>query len=289
MKYGAHNYVFIDRWSDAHIGLLDTARELGLEYWEIGVGNDVHFTPGLTRSRAEALEMDLAISPGGIWPRECDLSADDPAQRQAGLDWHMRQVDLAGDLGAVAYTGALYGHPGVLHYRRLSEDEYQHIAEGLHALAEHGARAGVEIVIEPMSHFRTHVVNTTDQAMHLAALADHPNLRILVDTYHLITEVRDYRSAIRCCGDRLWGVHACENDRGAPGGGLVPWPAVFEAFADIDFDGYVIFESYNSSLGDFASSRGMLHDVCPDGAAFVQSGLAFLKSSHAQAQRRKEH
>ena len=29
------------------------------------------------------------------------------------------------------------------------------------------------------------------------------------------------RAGVRAVGDKLWGVHACENDRGAPGGGLV--------------------------------------------------------------------
>ena len=46
-------------------------------------------------------------------------------------------------------------------------------------------------------------------------------------------------------------------------------------------DGHVILETYNSSLGDFAFERGMFHDVCPDGDAFVTSGLAFVKSGLA--------
>jgi hypothetical protein len=36
-------------------------------------------------------------------------------------------------------------------------------------------------------------------------------------------------------------------------------------------------ETYNSSIGDFAYRRGMFHNVCPDGYAFVREGLAFLK------------
>ena len=40
---------------------------------------------------------------------------------------------------------------------------------------------------------------------------------------HMITELRDYKAAIRETGALLWMLHACENDRGAPGGGLVPW------------------------------------------------------------------
>lgn len=277
MRFGAHSYIFTEFWSDDRLDLLDTVVALGLDCFEIAVGDDVHFSHALTRRRAEALGLTLIVSPGGHWPIECDLSADDPAGRAAGLAWHKRQVDAAAELGAVAYTGALYGHPGVVRRRIPPADEYLHTAEGLHALAEYGAAQGVAIVIEPMSHFRTHLINTAEQAVRLLALADHPNLSILLDTYHMITEVRDYGQAIRTVGDRLWGLHACENDRGAPGGGLVPWDAVFAALRAIAFDGFVLMEAYNSGQGDFAVRRGMFHDVCPDGIAFVQSGLRFLR------------
>jgi D-psicose/D-tagatose/L-ribulose 3-epimerase len=279
MKYGAHSYIFTEYWTDARLHILDTAAELGLDCFEIGIGDDIIFTPELTCARAEALGLTLIVSPGGRWPVECDLSADDPAERARGLAWHKRQVERAAELGAVAYTGALYGHPGVVKRRVPPADEYPRTAEGLARLAEFGARHGVDIVIEPMSHFRTHVVNTPEQAMRLIGLADHPNLTVLLDTYHMITEVRDFGQAIKTVRDRLWGVHACENDRGAPGGGLVPWPAVFSALQEIDFDGCILMEAYASAQGDFAVRRGMFHNVCPDGAAFVRSGLRFLRAS----------
>jgi D-psicose/D-tagatose/L-ribulose 3-epimerase len=279
MKYGAHSYIFTEYWTDDQLHILDTAAELRLDCFEIGIGDDIIFTPELTRRRASALGLTLIVSPGGIWPVECDLSADDAADRARGLAWHKRQVERAAELGAVAYTGALYGHPGIVKRRVPPADEYPRTAEELAHLAEFGSRHSVQIVIEPMSHFRTHVVNTPEQAMRLIALADHPNLTVLFDTYHMITEVRDFAQAIRTIGDRLWGLHACENDRGAPGGGLVPWPSIFSALQEINFDGYVLMEAYNSATGDFAVRRGMFHNVCPDGEAFVRTGLQFLTAS----------
>ncbi len=279
MKYGFHSFLFTDHWSDASLRILETAKELSADCVEIAVGDDVRFAPALTRQTAAALGLDLIVSPGGVWPVECDLAADDPADRARGLAWHARQLDLAAELVAVAYTDALYGHPGTVKRRVPPADEYPRTAEGLHRLAEHAAANGVALALEPMSHFRTHLVNTPAQVLQLIALADHPNLRVLLDTYHLITEVRDYGEAIRAVAGRLWGLHACENDRGAPGGGLVPWGQVFAALEETAFDGYLILETYNSSLGDFARRHGMFHDVCPDGGAFVRQGFAFLRGS----------
>jgi D-psicose/D-tagatose/L-ribulose 3-epimerase len=248
-----------------------------LDLVELSVGDDVVFDPVLTRRRAEALGLALTVGPGGAWPLDCDLASDDPADRAKGLAWHRRQVDLAADLGALAYAGALYGHPGVIKRRRPPAGEYAVTADGLHTLAEYAAACNVRIVLEPMSHFRTHLVNTAQQLMRLIDLADHPNLYGLFDTYHLITEERSFGDAVRTLAPRLWCVHPCENDRGVPGGGLVPWDDLFDALYAVGFDGPLTLEAYNSSIGDFAYQRAMFHNVCPDGAAFVRQGLAFLR------------
>jgi D-psicose/D-tagatose/L-ribulose 3-epimerase len=281
MKFGAHCYLFTERWSDDQIYLLETARELGLDMFELSSGDDVHFTPHLTRHKAEQLGLDLLLGPGGAWPVDADLSHDDPACRKQGLEWHKRQVDLAAAFGGKAYMGALYGHPGVVKRRRPPADEYRWTAEGLHALAEYATRQKVILALEPMSHFRTHMVNTPDQLMRLISLADHDNLRVLFDTYHVVTEITDYPRAIRTVAPRLYAFHACENDRGTPGRGLVPWRAIFTTLREIGFDGYMGLEGYNSGIGDFAFSRGMFHNVCPDGAQFVRSGIGYLKSLEA--------
>ena len=277
MKFGSHSYIFTDSWSDDSMEILDQIKALGLDCIDIAVGDDVIFTPSLTRRRAQSLGIELAISPGGYWPLECDLSSEDAAHRHAGLAWHKKQIDLAAELGARAYSGSLYGHTGVVRRHPPLPDENLRIAEGLSQLAEYGQASGVVIVIEPMSHFRTHLVNRPEQALRLIELAGHPNLEVLLDTYHMVVEVRDYAEAVRITGRRLWGVHACENDRGAPGGGLVPWAAIFGALKEIAFDGYIIMEAYNSSIPGFAWQRGMFHNACPDPAAFIRQGLSFLK------------
>jgi D-psicose/D-tagatose/L-ribulose 3-epimerase len=282
VRYGAHCYLFTPRWSDEDVGFLDLARELGLDMFELSVGDDVVFDPRLTGRRAASLGLDLVIGPGGRWPFDCDLSSDDPADRARGLDWHKRQVDLAADIGARAYAGCLYGHPGVVKRRRPPADELQRAADGLRALAEHAAPRRVSLVLEPMSRFRTHLINTPEQLVRLIDLAGRPDILATFDTYHAVTEVRDYAAGLRALGPRLALVHACENDRGVPGGGLVPWETVFKTLAGIGFDGMIGLETYNTRLGDFAYERGIFQDLCPNGRAFVERGLAFLKTQEAR-------
>ena len=199
--YGAHQFLWKNHWTDGDVGILEAARSLGCACFEISLGDDVSFDRLRTGRHAKALGIELTVGPGNVWPAECNLSADDPQHRQLGLAWHRKTVEQAAELGAVAYCGALYSHPGHVLRRRPPPDEMTRAAEGLHRLAEHAAGLGVRIVIEPMSRFRIHLVNTAAQAMALARRADHPNLLVNLDTYHMITEERDYGAAIcRCCG-----------------------------------------------------------------------------------------
>ncbi len=276
MKLGAHIYLWTERWSDAETGLFDRARGLGLDLIELSVGLDVKFSSAKTRRAAEAAGVGLLVGPGGEWPAGADLSDDDPANRRAALEFHRGIINQAAELGAVAYAGALYGRPGKVLRRRPPADEFPRTAEGLHTLAAHAQQAGVKLVIEPMSRFRSHVINTPAQALRMLELAAQPNLSILLDTYHLVTEVRDYAAAIKSVGDKLWGLHACENDRGVPGGGLLPWPEIFAALKTTKAE-YVGFEGYNTGLGDFGWRRGMFQNVCPDGDAFVCEAVAFTR------------
>lgn len=274
-RFCAHQFLWKERWTDASLRLLDAVRGLGLDGMEISLGDDIAFDPAPVRRRAAELGLELTVGPGNAWPMECDISSDDAAERALGMDWHRRIVERTAALGAVAYCGALYGHPGRVLRRRPPADEWPRTAENLHALAAFAADRGVKLVIEPMSRFRTHLVHTAAQAMRLLDAADHANLFVNLDTYHMITEERDYAAAIRRAAPRLFGLHACESDRGVPGGGLVPWPAVFDALRDVLGPVRVLFETYNTAA-DFGFSRGIFADLCPDGDAFVRAGLRFL-------------
>jgi D-psicose/D-tagatose/L-ribulose 3-epimerase len=266
MKYGAHIYLWQDRYNDSDLArILESGKGLRLQYLEVSLGDDIHFNATEFGRRARNEGMELVFSPGGAWPMQCDISLADARHRQSGVDWHRRAIDIAAEAGGVAYAGAIYGHPGRVERRLPCPDEPHRIADGLRLLANHAASSQVKLVLEPMSHFRTHVANTPRQINQLIELAGNSNLFSLFDTYHL---------------PRLWGLHACENNRGAPGTGLLPWNSLVSAISRSGWDGYLGFEGYNSRWrnGEFACERGMFHHVCDDAEEFIRTGKSFLES-----------
>jgi D-psicose/D-tagatose/L-ribulose 3-epimerase len=173
----------------------------------------------------------------------------------------------------------MYSRPGHVCRRPPPPDELPRTAENLHELAEFAEGLGIRVVIEPMSRFRLHLVNTAAQAMHLVQLAAHSNIRVNLDTYHMITEERDYGAAVRCALPVLWGLHACENDRGVPGGGIVPWNVVFGALKEAEGCVRLMLETYNTGPNGFGYSRGIFQNLCPDPEDFVRRGVDFMRRS----------
>ena len=280
-KLGVHQFLWKSHWTNEDLSILDTARSLGCALFEVSLGDDVQFDRVRLHHHAAALGIELTVGPGNTWPKNCNISDDDPFHRKLGLAWHKKMLDWVAEIGAVAYCGAIYSHPGHVCRRLQPKDELPRTAENLYQLAEYADGLGVRLVIEPMSRFRVHLVNTAAQAVSLVQLTQHTNLRVNLDTYHMITEERDYAAAIRCAAPVLWGVHACENDRGVPGGGLVPWAAVFEALRSVNGCMRIMLETYNTSLEGFGLSRGMFQNVCPEPEQFVRQGFNFLKKGLA--------
>jgi D-psicose/D-tagatose/L-ribulose 3-epimerase len=281
-KFGAHQFLWKSHWTDDDLGLLDTAHSLGCTLFEVSLGDDIFFDRACLRRHAEVLGIEMTVGPGNVWPENCNISDDILSHRILGLAWHKKMIESAAEIGAAAYCGALYSHPGHVCRRRPPKDEMPRTAENLYQLAEYADGLGVRLVIEPMSRFRVHLVNTASQAVDLVRLTGHHNLQVNLDTYHMVTEERDYAAAIRCAAPVLWGVHACENDRGVPGGGLVPWNAVFEGLASVSGCKRLMLETYNTGSGGFGFSRGVFQNLCPDPEQFIRKGISFLQKSCAK-------
>jgi D-psicose/D-tagatose/L-ribulose 3-epimerase len=99
----------------------------------------------------------------------------------------------------------------------------------------------------------------------------------MLDTFHMNIEERALGDAIRAAGKRLCHVHACENDRGAPGSGHVPWADVAAALRDIGYDGPVVIESFTSKVKSIARAAAIWRSFAATQDDLARDGLAFLK------------
>jgi D-psicose/D-tagatose/L-ribulose 3-epimerase len=153
--------------------------------------------------------------------------------------------------------------------------------DGLGAAARRAEELGVRLAVEPLNRFETDLVNTTEQGLALCADIGSPAAGLLLDTFHMNIEEKSIGDAIRAAGDRLFHVHACENDRGTLGTAHVPWPEVFSALREIGYDGQVVIESFTPAVTTIARAVCMWRPLDATGDALATAGLAFLRQSAA--------
>jgi D-psicose/D-tagatose/L-ribulose 3-epimerase len=73
---------------------------------------------------------------------------------------------------------------------------------------------------------------------------------ILLDTHHLILEELNFYNSIIKARDYLGHFHTSENNRGTPGTGLVNWDEVFRALRDINYNEWLVIESFYTGFGN---------------------------------------
>jgi D-psicose/D-tagatose/L-ribulose 3-epimerase len=220
----------------------------------------------------------VAMGPGR------DLTSTDSTTGRATQDYLRACIDTAETVGATVVAGPMYAPTGVTGPIDTSERTalIARVAANLRPLLDHAEASGVRLAIEPLNRFETSLFNTVAQTMALVDAADHPALGLLLDTFHMNIEERNIGAAIRLAGNRLYHLHACGNDRGAPGGDSIDWLAVRDALRAIDYRGAVTIESFTSANRTIATAASMWRSLAPTQDAIATEGLTFLRNLFAE-------
>jgi sugar phosphate isomerase/epimerase len=201
---------------------LDAYREAGVEgigIWEMKLGDD-----SLERFRASGLEAATAIPQvPSILPLPLMEGPSDAAERVEAIAAGLRRLAPFEPTCVLFLTG-----PG---------DDRQTVVEGIRAIADAGAEAGVKVALEPIqrefAHFWT-IVTSLDEAAQLLEEAERPDVGLMYDAWHLWNQPLEQIERQR---GRIAGVHLADwreptrntNDRVLPGDGVIDFEPIVEA------------------------------------------------------------
>ena len=145
-------------------------------------------------------------------------------------------------------------------------------------LAAYAGDKAVKLGVEPLNRFETSFINLASQAIEVVDRVGNPACGVILDTFHMNIEEQSLGAAIRAAGKRIIQVHTCENDRGAPGSGHVPWNEVAAALKAVEFDGPVVIESFTSKVKSIARAAAIWRPLAASQDALATDGVAFLKT-----------
>jgi D-psicose/D-tagatose/L-ribulose 3-epimerase len=291
VQFGANTFIWTSPFAtDKDLGLLPHVRALGFDLIEIAVED-----PTLVDAadlRGALAETGLGAIICGAFGPDRNLASADPALRQNADHYVRALIELAAELRSPVVAGPMYSAVGKERLSTAAEraDEWRRAVSGLRALAEFAGARGVRLAIEPLNRFETDMINVVEQGMALVAHVGSPHLGLHLDTFHMHLEEKDSGAAIRRAGDRLFHLHACENDRGVPGSGQVRWQEIAAALTDIGYDGAVVIESFTPAVQSIARAVCIWRAIAPSQDAIASDGLAFLRALLAgQEKEQKAH
>jgi D-psicose/D-tagatose/L-ribulose 3-epimerase len=257
--------------------LVPQIAKLGFDWIELPLEGLDDFDYG--EAAALIREYGLSVSSCAAMGPDRDLIHPDRAIRDNGAAYIRHAIEACHTLGAPNLVGPIYAAVGRTWQSTPEERarDMELLVSYLRPLAEYAADHGVTLGIEPLNRFETSFINLSAQVVELVDRVDRPACRIMLDTFHMNVEERSLGQAIRIAGHRLCHLHACENDRGAPGSGHVPWNEVAQTLKDINYDGPVVIESFTPKVKSIARAAAIWRPLADSPEALASEGLAFLR------------
>jgi sugar phosphate isomerase/epimerase len=143
----------------------------------------------------------------------------------------------------------------------LKSDAYKQIESFLKTSAEIARKYGLQIAIEHMNRRESNTINTVEEALEVAKRLDKPEIKLMVDFFHLMEE-HENLSVVRETSQYLVHVHISDSSRSCPGTGRYPIRNMLRSLKEAGYD-----------------DRVSLECVYTDFARETADGLKLLKST----------
>jgi D-psicose/D-tagatose/L-ribulose 3-epimerase len=275
--FGAHAFIWAGEWTpEGAEKVIRGAAEAGLDFVEIPLLHPESMDVPGTRELLDRCGIGCTCSLG--LPRAAHLPFA-PERAEAFLQG---AVDVTSALGAPALSGAIYTHLGTLTGKPPSEDELADVGRVLKSVARYAAEKDISLGVEAVNRYENYLINLASQATAMVDRIDEPNVFVHLDTYHMNIEEKGFYEPIVATGSRMQYIHLSESDRGTPGTGNVHWDEVFRGLKAIEYDGYLVMESFAAINEDIIGATALWRDVVGDPEALVRDGLAFLRNKAAE-------
>lgn len=259
-------------WTFGGIALSDICQRLsrlGFDGMELHGDLDL-FTP----AKVKQLVNDHGLKVLSLTPDNVDFAHPDPEVRAKAMGYYKRLIDFSAELGGPIVS--CHGDVGRVAALTTREWEEQLMADNVRILADHAAQNNVELVFEVLNRYESHLINRADQALKLIKDVDSPNLKVLLDAYHMNIEEPSLTRAIEATGNQLGLFHVADSNREGIGYGHTDFDAVFASLAKINYQGAVIVECSARGPNPFTPVKG--EGYLDQLELFLKDSLAFIRS-----------
>ena len=275
MKYGMNLLLWTGAMNDDMIPVVESLKEMGYDGVELPLfayDLDLHIKWG---ERLDSIGLERTIVT--VRGEEDNPISSDPAVRALGVANTKEALDNAAAVGAQSLVGPYHSALGIFSGAGPTENEWKWGVDSMRQVAEHAGSVGVMLGVECLNRFETYLLNTHSDAARFVREVNHPNCRMMYDTFHSNIEEKNIAEAIRSCQDVLTHVHISENDRSTPGTGNVNWQENFDTLIEVGYDGWMVVEAFGLALPEIAAATKIWRRMYDSEEQLARDALAFMK------------
>lgn len=275
MKYGMNLLLWTGNVTEEHYPLLEKIKSWGFDGAELPMfGFDVNPYQAI-RKKMDAIGLECTTVT--IVPPDKNPIDPDATVRAAAADHLKQAIDTCHILNAKMMCGPYVSPVGKLVGRGRTADEWKWAVECFQKVAPLAQQAGVVLGLEALNRFETYFVNSMADLAKLVDEVNHPNFRMMYDTFHANIEEKSSAEAIRTGGKRIVHIHISENDRSTPGEGHVLWDENFQTIKSLGYDGWLVIEAFGLALPELAAATCIWRKMFPSEEHVATKGLQFIK------------
>ncbi len=280
MKFGMNLLLWTDDMTDEILPVLEQLKAMGCDGVEIPIFD---LNPEKFALWGKRLD-DLGLERTAVTVRtaEDNPMSPDAAIRALGVENNKRVVDCCQAAGVKILVGPYHSALGEFSGQGPTDDEWKWAADSMRQVAEHCAGAGVTLGLEYLNRFECYLLNSAEDTVRFLREVDHPNCKMMYDTFHANIEEKNIPAAIGACKDDLVHVHISENDRSTPGQGNVQWNENFDTLREIGYDGWFMIEAFGLALPALAAATKIWRRMFQSEEQLARDGMAFMKSEWAK-------
>ena len=280
-RFGVNTLIWTENFSEQDLWILPRIRKLGFQAIDLSVARPEDFPVEATRRVLGETGVEPVITTA-LALQHNPVSPDSGVRRSA-VENLKRIVDIANALGARIVGGVIYAAWGYKTNRPRTEQEWQWSLECMREVARYARETGeVVLAVEVINRYVTHFLNIAADAVRYCGETGMGNVKVHLDSFHMMIEEESFAKAIRCCGrEHLAYFHTCESHRGIPGTGLVPWRETFDTLREIGYDSPLVIESYDPRFVRAASNSCIWRNLAASGEELAVKGLQFFRDTLA--------
>jgi len=276
MQYGRNLLLWTDRLHDGLEPVVDRIKAIGYDGVEIPIfelNEPLHREWGRRLDAAGLARTAVTVRGAGDNPISPSAGV-----RAAAVDAMRRTIDCCRAAGVRILCGPTHSAIGEFTGKGPTADEFKWGVDTMRQAAEHAAQAGVTIATEYLNRFENYFLTSVDQTVTFVKAVDHPNVRMMYDTFHANIEEKDVSQAIRAAAPWTVLVHVSENDRSIPGTGHVHWEETFDALHAAGYDGWMVVEAFGLALPNIVAATKIWRRMFPTEDRLAVDALAFMKA-----------